>query len=115
MNSFNKIWGIYRSYVIVTVACLLLLFTKSHVIALLNNCVHWLQSCSETWFAIIVTCFMLSLSAVIIGKIYYKKQHVAHTTLAFALFIILFYSYFRFIDDEYEFWGSGGTLKKFRV
>lgn len=107
MNRFNKIWGIYRSYVIVTVACLLLLFTKSHVIALLNNCVHWLQSCSETWFAIISTCFMLSLSAVIIAKIYYKEQQVAHTTLAFTLFFILFYSYFRFIDDEYEFWGSG--------
>ena len=89
------------------VACLFLLFTKPHVITLLNKCAQWLLPCSEMWFAVMITGFILALSVILIAKIHDKRQQVAHSTLAFALFIILFYSYFRFIDNTFEFWGIG--------
>lgn len=87
------------------VACILLLFAKAHVISLLDIVVGWLSSCSKEWFAVLVSGLCLSLSFIIISKIKAKEQKVANSTFAAALFAILFYSYFRFINHTYEFWG----------
>lgn len=89
------------------VACFFLLIAKTHVISLLDRIVEWLGACSEGWFAVLITglCIALSLNSLL--KLREKEQKVAHSTFAAVLFIILFYSYFRFIDNSYEFWGIG--------
>lgn len=105
MSVFHKYWNMYRSYVIMAVACILLLFMKSHVLALLDKAVMWLQPCSHAWFAVLITGVCLALSIVITERIKEKKQRIAHSTLAAAIFVVLTYTYFRFIDVDYEFWG----------
>lgn len=107
MSKIEKYWSIYKSYVILIVACILLLIAKTHVISLLDRMVEWLGVCSEGWFAVLITGICLALSLVPLLKIREKVQKVAHSSFAAVLFIILFYSYFRFIDHTYEFWGIG--------
>lgn len=89
------------------VACILLLMAKAHVISLLDRIVEWLGVCSEGWFAFLFTGLCIALSLISLLKIRENEQKVAHSTFAAVLFIILFYSYFRFIDNSYEFWGIG--------
>lgn len=89
------------------VACMFLLFTKVHVIGVLEKCVQWLEPCSEGWFAVLFTGVCLSTSALIISQIIAKKQHVAHSSMAASLFVVLVYTYFRFVNNDFEFWGVG--------
>ena len=107
MREKEKYWYSIRSYIIMIVACILLLFAKAHVISLLDIVVGWLSSCSKEWFAVLVSALCLSLSFVIILKIKEKEQKVANSTFAAALFAILFYTYFRFINHTYACWGIG--------
>ena len=107
MSKWQKFRGIARSYVVMTVACILLLFIKVHVISVLEKCAQWLEPCSDVWFAVIFTGTCLVTSAIIISKIIAKKQHVAHSSMAAAMFIVLFYTFFRFVDGSFEFWGIG--------
>lgn len=107
MSKWQKFWGIARSYVVMTVACILLLFIKVHVISVLEKCAQWLEPCSDVWFAVLFSGICLVTSAIIISKIIAKKQHVAHSSIAAAMFIMLFYTFFRFIDGSFEFWGIG--------
>jgi len=105
MKKSEIIWGICKYYIIMIVTCILLLFMKEHIIAILDKVVPWLHLCSKDWFAVIITTWGVVLSALIANRIHQKKQHVADSTLASALFIIIVYSYFRFIDKTYIFWG----------
>lgn len=107
MGKIEKYWNTYKSYVILIVACILLLIAKTHVISMLDRIVEWLGVCSEGWFAVFITGLSITLSLIPLLKIKEKKQKVARSTFAAVLFIILFYSYFRFFDHSYEFWGLG--------
>lgn len=107
MSKWQKIWNVARSYVIMMVACMFLLFTKGHVVDVLEKCAQWLEPCSEGWFAVLFTGISLATSALIITKLIAKKQHVAHSTMAASLFVVLFYTYFRFVNSDFEFWGFG--------
>lgn len=107
MNKDHNLLWEYKSYVIMIVACVVLLFIKQHVVSFLDKCTEWIHSCSELWFAVLITGGSLVISACMVAKIIKKKQAVAHSTLAIAMFLILFYSYFRFIDNTYNFWGLG--------
>ena len=89
------------------VACLLLLIAKVHVISILDKIVEWLSVCAEGCFAVLITGIGIALSFLYILKIREKEQKVGQSTFAVALFVILFYSYFRFLDNSYEFWGIG--------
>lgn len=106
MKKSEELWSIIKSYVIMIVTCILLLFIKEHIIALLDKVVSWLHSCSKEWFAVIITSAGIVLSAIIAYDIHQKEKQVANSTLASALFIIIVYSYFRFIDKTYIFWGA---------
>lgn len=105
-KKIEKIWSIIKSYVIMIVACILLLFIKEHILALLDKVVSWLHLCSKEWFAVIITSAGIILSAIIAYDIHQKEKQVANSTLASALFVIIVYSYFRFIDKTYIFWGA---------
>jgi hypothetical protein len=105
MKKSEKIWSIIKSYVIMIVACILLLFIKEHILALLDKVVSWLHLCSKEWFAVIITTAGIVFSILIIYEIHKKKRQVANSTLATVLFIIVVYSFFRFIDNTYLFWG----------
>ena len=94
-----------RSYIIMIVACTLLLFARPHVISLLSKLVAWIQPCSHIIFVVLISAFAIALSVVRIYRASQKEQQVAHSTIAFELFIIIFYSYFRIIDDTFIFWG----------
>lgn len=107
MSKWQKFWNVARSYVIMMVACMFLLFTKVHVIGVLEKCAQWLEICSEGWFAVLFTGVCLATSALITNKIIAKKQHVAHSSMATLLFFVLFYTYFRFANSDFEFWGIG--------
>lgn len=107
MSKILKFWSIYRSYVILIVVCILLLMVKPHVISLLDRIVEWLSVCSKGWFALLITGASFAVSFIILLTIKAKEKKVAHSTLAVVLFVTLFYSYFRFIDQSYEFWGLG--------
>ncbi len=89
------------------VACILLLMAKVHVISLLDKVVYWLDHCSKGWYAVLITGLCLAFSLVFVAKIRESKQKVAHSTFALALFVIIVYTYFRFIDNTYQFWGIG--------
>lgn len=89
------------------VACILLLIAKVHVISLLDKVVFWLDDCSKGWYAVLITGLCLVLSLVYVAKIRERKQRVAHSTFALVLFVIIVYTYFRFIDNTYQFWGIG--------
>lgn len=102
----NVLWE-YKSYVIMIVACVVLLFIKQHVVNFLDKCTEWIHSCSVLWFAVLITGSSLVLSVCMVAKIIKKKQAVAHSTMAIAMFAVLFYTYFRFIDNTYNFWGLG--------
>lgn len=107
MKTRQKIWNIARYYIVMIVACIFLLFIEEHVICFLEKCTQWLQPCTELWFVILFLGGCLAASWLIIVKIKAKKQLVAHSTMATALFIVLFYTYFRFINISFEFWGLG--------
>lgn len=88
-------------------ACIMLLMAKVHVISLLDKAVYWLDGCSKGWYAVLITGLCLASSLVFVAKIIERKQRVAHSTFALALFVIIVYTYFRFIDNTYQFWGIG--------
>ena len=97
------------SYIIAIALGFFMLFTKSHLIKIIDKIVTWMECCSEEWiwFVVLISgvCLFLSINEAV--KIYRKEQQVAHSTIAAVSFIVSFYSYFRFVDNTYEFWGLG--------
>ena len=87
------------------VACMLLLFILPHVIDLLDKVVNWLQPCSEVCFAVLFSGTCIAISVYFVRNIRKKEKRVANSTIASVLFAVIVYSYFRWIDNHYEFWG----------
>lgn len=108
LDHIKLFWDSSKSFIFVIVACLLLLFVKPHLLSFLDKIVAWIQPCSRGMCAFLISLGAVALSAFRIYKISRHEQQVAHHTFALELFLLLVYTYFRFIDTTYEFWGPVG-------
>lgn len=111
MNKLRDILIAKRCYIILVVACLILYFFNSQIINLLLKATRWIEPCPQWCFAALIIAACVYLSIKISYKIFQRKQHISESTFATAIFLLIVYSFFRFIDTNFEFWPSDAILK----
>lgn len=111
MNKMQDILRTKRCYIILVVACLILYFFSPHIINFLLKAVSWIEPCPQWCFVTLVIGAALCLSIGLSNKIWNRQQHVSGRTFAAAIFLIIVYTFFRFIDAHFEFWPLKAALK----
>lgn len=110
MNKLQDILKEKRSYIILVVACLVLYLFSPQIDKLLLKAAMWIEPCPQWCFATLVIGTGICLSVDLSYK-FRKRQYVSGSTFATAIFIVIVYSFFRFIDPNFEFWPLKAVLK----
>lgn len=100
-----------RCYIILVAACLALYFFSPQIINLLLKASRWIEPCPQWCFAILVIGTGICLSIDLLNKLFQRQQYVSRRTFATAIFLVILYTFFRFIDKHFEFWPLKAVLK----
>lgn len=111
MNKEQDLQTMMKSYIICGVACLVLYFFSPQITLLLEKVVNWIQPCPQWCFATLILAAGLYFTYKIIVEIKGKELHLSDGKFAFAIFLIVVYSYFRFINKSFDFWPIVSPLK----
>ena len=96
----------WESYIPVAVCFLCLMLMNEYITAILNEariCV--VEKMDVKWFGVITIMSALVYIAVLSYKIYLRNFYVSHSTINWWLTLSTIYSFYRFYNNEFEFWG----------
>lgn len=96
----------WESYIPVAICFLCLMLMNEYITAILNEariCV--VEKMDVKWFGVITIMSALVYIAVLSYKIYLRNFYVSHSTINWWLTLSTIYSFYRFYNNEFEFWG----------
>lgn len=103
LRSIKQNW---KSYVPVAICFLGLMLLNEYVTAILNKGrIYIVEKMNITWFGIISIFSAFVYIFVIVKKIISRHFYVSHSTINWWLTLSTIYSYYRFYNSEFEFWG----------